>query len=80
MQNQNLVLNNQQGLICHCSRKNFVFLFGALINLTVRIDAYFHPIRMTYPIQPGPYFQAALNWGKPPNTFCSSELLRSGQT
>ena len=25
-----------------CSRKNFVFLFGALINLTVRVDAYFH--------------------------------------
>ena len=48
-----------------CSRKNFVFLFGALINLAVRVDAYFHPIRMTYPIQPGPFFRAAPNWGKP---------------
>ena len=44
-----------------CSRKNLVFLFGALINLTVRIDAYFHPIRMSYPIQPGPFFWAAPN-------------------
>ena len=42
-----------------CSRKNFVFLFGAFINLTVRVDAYFHPIRMTYPIQSRPFFQAA---------------------
>ena len=41
------------------SRKNFVFLFDALINLTVRVDAYFHPIRMAYPIQPGPSFRAA---------------------
>ena len=47
-----------------CSRKNFVFLFGALINLTVRVDTYFHPVRMTYPIQPGPFSRAALNWGK----------------
>ena len=47
-----------------CSRKNFVFLFGALINLTVRVDTYFHPIRMTYPIHPGPFFRAAPNWGK----------------
>ena len=44
-----------------CSRKNFIFL----INLTVRVDTYFHPIRMTYPIQPQPFFQAASNWGKP---------------
>ena len=27
-----------------CSRKNLVFLFGALIDLTVRVNAYFHPI------------------------------------
>ena len=52
-----------------CSRKNFVFLFGALINLTVRVDAYLHPIRMTYPIQPKQFFRAAPNWGKPPNTL-----------
>ena len=32
--------------------------------MTVRVDAYFHPIRMTYPIQPGPFFQAEPNWGK----------------
>ena len=37
--------------------------------MTVRVDAYFHPIRMTYPIQPEPSFRAAPNWGKPPNTF-----------
>ena len=48
----------------NCSRKNFVFLFGALINLTVMIDAYFHPMRMTYPIQPRPFFRAAPNWEK----------------
>ena len=41
-----------------------VFLFGVLINLTVRVDAYFHPIRMTYPIHPGPSFRAAPNWVK----------------
>ena len=29
------------------------------------VDAYFHPMRMTYPIQPGPFFRAAPNWGKP---------------
>ena len=32
--------------------------------MTVRVDAYFHPIRMTYPIQPRPFFWAAPNWGK----------------
>ena len=47
-----------------CSRKNFIFLFGALINLTVRVDTYFHQIRVTYPIQPGPFFRAVINWGK----------------
>ena len=47
-----------------CSRKNFVFLFGVLINLTVRVDTYFHPIRMTYRIHPGPFFRTAPNWGK----------------
>ena len=47
-----------------CSRKNF-----ALITLTVRVDAYFHPIRMTYPIQPGPFFRAAPNWGKAAKNF-----------
>ena len=47
-----------------CSRSNLVFWFGALINLTVRVDAYFHLIRMAYPIHPGPFFRAAPNWGK----------------
>ena len=32
--------------------------------MTVRVDTYFHPIRMTYPIYPGLFFRAALNWGK----------------
>ena len=62
------------------SRKNFVFLFGALINLTVRIDAYFHPIRMTYPIQPGQFFRAAPNWGKPAKHFLFLRSFRIGQT
>ena len=59
----------------YCSRKNFVFLFGALINLTVRVDAYFHPIRMTYPIQPGPFFLAAPNWGKARQTLSLPQNL-----
>ncbi len=63
-----------------CSRKNLVFLFGALINLTVRVDAYFHPIRMTYPIQPGPFFRAAPNWGKPAKHFLFLRSLQKGQT
>ena len=46
-----------------CSMKNFVFLSGALIDLIVRVDTYFHPIKMTYPIHPGPFFRAAPNWG-----------------
>ena len=66
-----------------CSRKNFVFLFGALINLTVRVDTYFYPIRMTYPIHPGPFFRAAPNWGKaakhslPQNSSKRTEVLLS---
>ena len=32
--------------------------------MTVRVDAYLHPIRMIYPIQPGSFFRAAPNWGK----------------
>ena len=32
--------------------------------MTVRVDTYFHPNRMTYPIHPGPFFRAAPNWGK----------------
>ena len=50
--------------VCVCGRKNFIILFGALISLTVRVDTYFHPIRMTYPIHPGPFFRVAPNWGK----------------
>ena len=63
-----------------CSRKNFVFLFGALINLTVKVNACFHPIRMTYPIHPGPSFREVPNWGKLPNTLSFLELLRSRLT
>ena len=63
-----------------CSRKNFVFLFGALINLTVRVDAYFHPIRMTYSIHPGPFFQAALNWRRPAKHFLFLRSFETGQT
>ena len=37
------------------------------------VDAYFHPIRITYPIQPGPFFQAA------PNTLFL-RIFRKGQT
>ena len=33
--------------------------------MTVRVDEYFHPMRMTYPIQPRPFFQVAPNWRKP---------------
>ena len=62
------------------SRKNFVFLFGALINLTVKVDAYFHLIWMTYPIQPGPFFRAAPNWGKPAKHFLFLRSFRTGQT
>ena len=63
-----------------CSRKNWVFLFGALINLTVRVDAYFHPIKRTYPIQSGPFFRAAPNWGKPAKHFLFLRTLQKGQT
>ena len=63
-----------------CSRENLVFLFGALINLTVRVDVYFHPIRMTYPIQPEPFFRAAPNWGKPAKHFLLLRSFQTGQT
>ena len=33
--------------------------------MTIRVDTYFHPMTMTYPIQPGPFFQVTPNWGKP---------------
>ena len=29
------------------------------------VDAYFHSMRMTCPIHPGPFFRAAPNWGRP---------------
>ena len=61
------LLNTHKQYICfekNCSRKNLIFLFGTLINLTVRVDTYFHPIRMTYPIHPRSFFRAAENWGK----------------
>ena len=61
----------------NCSRKNFVFLFGALINLIVRVDAYFHPIRMIYPIQSGLFFRAASNWGKPAKLYQYSRVQSS---
>ena len=63
-----------------CSRKILVFLFGALIDLTVWVDAYFHPIRMTYPIQPVPFFRAAPNWGKPAKHFLFLRSFPTGQT
>ena len=54
-------------------------MFGALINLTVRVDAYFHPIRITYPIQPGPFFRTAPNWRKPAKHFLFLRTLQKGQ-
>ena len=65
---------------CSCCRKNLAFLIGALINLTVRVDAYFHPIRMTYPIHPGPFFRAAPNWGKLAKHLLFIRSFRTGQT
>ena len=62
-----------------CNRKNFVFLFGALINLTVRVDAYFHSMRMTYPIHPGPFSGQHQIGEKPPNTFFL-KTFQKGQT
>ena len=29
------------------------------------VDAYFHPMRMTYPIQPGPFFPGSTKLGRP---------------
>ena len=29
------------------------------------VDTCFHPMRMTYPFHPRPFFRAAPNWGKP---------------
>ena len=55
-------------------------MFGALINLTVRVDAYFHQVRLTYLIQPGPFFRTALNWGKPAKHFLFLRTLQKGQT
>ena len=64
------------GKVSRCSRKNLVFLFGALINLTVRVNAYFHPIRMIYPIQPGPFSGQHQNGKSTPNAL----FLRTFQT
>ena len=52
-----------------CSRKNFVFLFGTLINSTVRVDEFFHPIKMTHPLRPRPSFRAAQIGKSPLNTL-----------
>ena len=41
-----------------CSRKKLE-LFGVYVNLTVKVTEHFNPIRMTCPIQSGPYFLAA---------------------
>ena len=38
------------------------------------VDAYFHPIRVTYLIQPGPFFRAAPNWGKAAKHSLSQKL------
>ena len=32
--------------------------------MTIRVDTYFHLMRMIYPIQPRPFFRATLKWGK----------------
>ena len=39
------------------------------------VDAYFHPKRMTYPIQPEPFFRAAPNWGKPAKLSLPQNIL-----
>ena len=44
------------------------------------VDAYFHPIRMTYPIHPGPFFRAAPNWGKPAKLSLFLRTFQKGQT
>ena len=54
-----------------CSRKNFVFLFGAQINLTVIVVAYFHPMSMTYPIAHGPFFPGNIKMVKARQTLSS---------
>ena len=51
-------------------------MFGALINLTVRVDTYFHPIRMTYPIHPES-FLGSTKLGKSRQTLSFSELFRT---
>ena len=40
------------------------------------VDAYFHPMRMTYPIQPGSFFRAAPNWGKPAKLSLPQQLSK----
>ena len=48
--------------------------------MTVRVAEHFHPIRMTYPIQPGPSFRAAPKIGKSrQNPFSSSELFNENR-
>ena len=67
-------------LVLWCSRKNLVFLFGVSFNLTVRIAEYFHPIRMTCPIQPEPSFLAALKIEESPRNTLFLRNLQSEQT
>ena len=50
-----------------------------LINLTVRVDAYFHPIGMTYPIHPGPFSGQHQISESPLNTLFL-KTLQKGQT
>ena len=65
--------NQAVNIALFCSRKNLVFLFGVLINLTVRVDTYFHPIRMTYPIHPDHFSWQHQIGESPLNTFSCSE-------
>ena len=62
-----------------CSRKNFVFLFGTWINLTVRVVAYFHQMRMTYPIIPD-YFSGQHQNGESPTNYLFLRIFWTGQT
>ena len=48
--------------------------------MTVRVDTYFHSIRMTYPIQPGPSFRAALIGESRQTLSLFTEQLCSEQT
>ena len=59
-----------------CSRKNFVFLFGTLINLTVRVNAYFPQSGWLILFSPD-HLSGQHQIGESlPNTLSSSELFK----